>query len=90
MAVRIRLARVGRKKSPFYRVVVADADSPRDGRFIERVGTYDPRVDPATIEIDEEKAIKWLKEGAKPTETVRSLLRKKGILENFEKQAKAS
>lgn len=81
MAVRIRLARGGRKKSPFYRVVVADSEAPRDGRYIEKIGTYDPRIEPAAVNLDEEKIIKWLKDGAKPTETVRSLLRKSGILD---------
>ncbi len=90
MAVRIRLARMGRKKKPFYRVVVANSEAPRDGRYIENVGTYDPNVDPAAVNFDAEKALKWLKEGAKPTETVRVLLKKAGILETFQKEAKAS
>ena len=89
MAVRIRLARGGKKKQPIYRVVVADSESPRDGKFIEKVGTYDPNVDPAVVELDSEKALKWLKVGAKPTETVRVLLSKAGILETFKKEAKA-
>lgn len=72
---------MGRKKMPFYRVVVADSRSPRDGRFIEEIGYYDPLKDPAVIKIDEEKAKKWLGNGAQPTETVRSLFRKSGIVE---------
>ena len=88
MAVKIRLARGGRKKKPIYRVVVADSKAPRDGRFIEKVGNYDPNVDPAAVTIDEEKTLKWLKTGAQPTETVRVLLKKKGILEKFQAEAK--
>ncbi|MBO2532336.1 small subunit ribosomal protein S16 [Planifilum fulgidum] len=80
MAVRIRLKRMGAKKKPFYRVVVADARSPRDGRFIEEIGYYNPLTDPAQIKIDEEKALKWLATGAQPSDTVRSLFRKAGIL----------
>ncbi len=88
MAVKIRLARGGRKKKPLYRVVVADSKAPRDGRFIEKVGNYDPNVDPAAVTIDEEKTLKWLKTGAQPTETVRVLLKKEGILEKFQAEAK--
>lgn len=80
MAVRIRLKRMGAKKKPFYRVVVADARAPRDGRFIEEIGYYNPLTDPAQIKIDEEKALKWLATGAQPSDTVRSLFRKAGIL----------
>ncbi len=76
MAVKIRLRRMGRKKLPTYRVVVADIRSPRDGRFIEIVGTYDPVANPAVIKIDLEKVKEWIKKGAKPTDTVRDLLRK--------------
>ncbi len=79
MAVKIRLTRLGKKKSPFYRVVVADARSPRDGRFIEELGYYDPTTDPATIKIDVDKAGEWIKNGAQPTETVRALLKKSGL-----------
>ena len=79
MAVKIRLRRMGQKKSPFYRVIVADARSPRDGRFIEEIGTYDPRTEPSTIKIDEELAKKWLKNGAQHTETVSKLLKIAGI-----------
>ncbi|BDG48076.1 MULTISPECIES: 30S ribosomal protein S16 [Parageobacillus] len=83
MAVRIRLKRMGAKKKPFYRIVVADSRSPRDGRFIETIGTYNPLADPAEIKIDEELALKWLQNGAKPSDTVRNLLSKQGILEKF-------
>lgn len=83
MAVKIRLKRMGAKKSPFYRVVVADARSPRDGRFIEEIGTYNPVTQPAEVKIDEEAALKWLQNGAKPSDTVRNLFSKQGILEKF-------
>ncbi|HHW30524.1 MAG TPA: 30S ribosomal protein S16 [Clostridiaceae bacterium] len=81
MAVRIRLKRIGAKKSPFYRVVVADSRYPRDGRFIEEIGTYNPVPNPSEIKIDSEKALKWLKNGAQPTDTVRTLLKAAGIIE---------
>ena len=74
--VKIRLRRMGAKKAPFYRVVVADSRSPRDGRFIEEIGTYDPLTDPATIQIDMERANYWIANGAQPTDTVRGLLKK--------------
>lgn len=80
MAVRIRLKRMGAKKKPFYRVVVADSRSPRDGRFIEEIGYYNPLTEPAEIKINEERALKWLADGAQPSDTVRSLFRKQGIL----------
>ncbi len=80
MAVKLRLQRLGKKKQPFYRIVAADSRSPRDGKFIEVVGTYNPRTNPPEVLIKEDKAIKWLKNGAQPTDTVRSLLRKEGIL----------
>jgi small subunit ribosomal protein S16 len=80
MAVKIRLKRIGAKKAPFYRVVVADSRFPRDGRFIEEIGTYNPLNDPSEIKIDEEAARKWLANGAQPTDTVKSLLKKTGIL----------
>ncbi|MFC4184626.1 30S ribosomal protein S16 [Saccharococcus thermophilus] len=83
MAVKIRLKRMGAKKKPFYRIVVADSRSPRDGRFIEAIGTYNPLAEPAEIKIDEELALKWLQNGAKPSDTVRNLLSKQGILEKF-------
>ena len=90
MAVKIRLKRMGAKKKPFYRVVAADSRSPRDGKFIETVGTYNPLTTPAEIKIDEEKAMKWLENGAIPTDTVRALFKKAGINEKFHnaKQAK--
>ena len=81
MAVKIRLRRMGAKKAPFYRVIVADSRSPRDGRFIEEVGYYNPLTNPADIKIDAEKAKKWLANGAQPTETVKSLLKKSGIVD---------
>ena len=80
MAVKIRLRRMGAKKSPFYRVVVADSRYPRDGRFIEEIGTYNPMTDPGTINIDAEKAKKWIGDGAQPTDTVKALLKKANIL----------
>lgn len=80
MAVKIRLKRMGAKKAPFYRVVVADSRYPRDGRFIDELGYYNPLTDPATIQIDEEKAKQWVKNGAQPTDTVKALLKKNGIL----------
>ncbi|MBQ3843268.1 MAG: 30S ribosomal protein S16 [Ruminiclostridium sp.] len=79
MAVKIRLRRMGAKKAPFYRVVVADSRYPRDGRFIEEIGYYDPTKDPSVISIDGEKAQQWIKNGAQPTDTVKKLLKIKGI-----------
>ena len=90
MAVRIRLRRMGKKKSPFYRVVVADIRSPRDGRFIESIGTYDPRQDPVEIAIEEEKALYWLGKGATPSDTVRSLLSRIGIMKKFDEERRIS
>jgi small subunit ribosomal protein S16 len=84
MAVKIRLARGGAKKRPFYQVVVADERSPRDGRFIENLGQYDPKQNPPLVNIKEELAIEWLKKGAQPTATVRTLLRDKGIWAKFQ------
>ena len=81
MAVKIRLRRMGAKKAPFYRVVVADSRYPRDGRFIEEIGYYNPLTTPVDIKIDSEKAQKWIANGAQPTETVKSLLKKAGITE---------
>jgi small subunit ribosomal protein S16 len=81
MAVKIRLKRMGMKKKPFYRVVVADERSPRDGRFIEEIGTYNPMTQPAEIKIDNEKAVQWMKNGAQPTDTVRILLKKTGAIQ---------
>ena len=83
MAVKLRLMRMGKKKQPTYRVVAADARSPRNGRFIEIVGTYQPRLDPSVIIIDNEKALKWLRTGAQPTETVERLLKISGAWEEF-------
>ncbi len=80
MAVKIRLRRMGAKKAPFYRVVVADSRYPRDGRFIEEIGTYNTMTEPAEINIDAEKAKKWIANGAQPTDTVKSILKKEGIL----------
>ena len=79
--VKIRLKRMGAHKKPFYRVVVADSRTPRDGKFIEEIGTYDPLKDPAEIKIDNEAAQKWLANGAQPTDTVRALLKKSGAIE---------
>ena len=80
MAVKIRLKRIGAKKAPFYRVIVADERSPRDGKFIDEIGYYNPLTDPADIKINAEKATKWLNNGAQPTETVRTLLKKTEII----------
>ncbi len=79
--VKIRLKRVGAKKQPFYRVIVADSRSPRNGRFIEEIGYYNPLTNPAEVKIDAEKATKWISNGAQPTETVKALLKKAGITE---------
>ena len=83
MAVKIRLKRMGAKKAPFYRIVVADARSPRDGKFIESIGYYDPVTTPANVKIDEEKALEWLGNGAQPTDTVKNLFSKQGIMKKF-------
>jgi small subunit ribosomal protein S16 len=83
VAVKLRLMRMGKKKQPTYRVVAADVRSPRDGRFIEIVGTYDPRRDPSDIRIDNDKAVAWLSKGAQPTDTVRRLLEVSGAWEQF-------
>lgn len=80
MAVKIRLRRMGAKKAPFYRIVVADSRYPRDGRFIEEVGYYDPTKNPAVVKIDSDKAKKWLSTGAQPTDTVKALLKANGVL----------
>lgn len=85
MAVKIRLRRMGAKKAPFYRVIVADSRSPRDGRFIEEIGYYNPTTEPATIKIDEEKAQKWVNNGAQPTEIVKRLFVKSGVSEKLTK-----
>ena len=78
--VKIRLRRMGAKKAPFYRIVVADSRSPRDGRCIEEIGTYNPLTEPATINVDAEKVQTWIKNGAQPTDTVRGLLKNAGVL----------
>lgn len=83
MAVKIRLKRMGSKRNPFYRVVVADSRAPRDGRFIEKVGTYNPVVEPAEVKFDEALVLKWLAEGAQPSDTVRNLLSQQGIMQKF-------
>lgn len=83
MAVKIRLKRMGSKKNPFYRMVVADSRSPRDGRYIEVVGTYNPVVQPAAVKVEEEKVLGWLANGAQPSDTVRNILSKEGIMKKF-------
>lgn len=83
MAVKLRLKRMGAKKSPYYRIVAADSRSPRDGRFIETVGTYDPTKEPAVVTVNEELALKWLNDGAQPTDTVRNLLSSQGVMKKF-------
>lgn len=89
MAVKIRLRRMGAKKRPFYRIVVADSRSPRDGRFIEEIGYYNPISEPVEIKIDDEKAVKWLKDGAQPTDTIKDLFKKHGVMDKFEEAKKA-
>ena len=83
MAVKLRLTRVGKTKQPEYRIVAADSRSPRDGRFIEILGHYNPRTDPSTLSVDNDKAVKWLRQGAQPTDRVRKLLEISGALEQF-------
>lgn len=83
MAVKLRLKRMGSKKAPFYRIVAADSRSPRDGRIIESVGTYDPTKNPAVVTVDSELALKWLGNGAQPSDTVRNILSKEGIMKQF-------
>ncbi len=79
--VKIRLHRMGAKKAPFYRIVVADSRYPRDGRFIEEIGTYDPMTEPATVKVDGDKAKEWIANGAQPTDTVKALLKKNGVID---------
>jgi len=86
MAVKMRLKRMGAKKAPFYRVVVADSRSPRDGKFIETIGTYNPLVTPAEVKLNEELALNWLNKGAIPTDTVKNILSKAGIMKKFHEQ----
>ena len=88
MAATMRLMRFGGKKTPFYRIVISDSRSPRDGRFIEQVGTYHPGKDPAEVTFKEEKAIKWLRKGVKPTLTVRQLLMKSGVMKKLSEAQK--
>ena len=83
MAVKLRLIRMGAKKAPFYRIVAADSRAPRDGRFIELLGTYNPCTDPAQVTIKEEEVLKWLNNGAQPSDTVKNLLSKEGIIKKF-------
>jgi small subunit ribosomal protein S16 len=83
MSIKIRLKRMGSKKKPFYRIVVADSRSPRDGRFIEMVGTYNPLVEPAEVKIVEDSVLEWMKKGAQPSDTVRNLFSKEGIMKKF-------
>ena len=89
MAVKLRLKRMGAKKRPYYRIVAADSRSPRDGRFIETVGTYNP-IDDSKVTLDEEKVMKWLNNGAQPTDTVRNLFSKQGIMKKFAESKKES
>lgn len=89
MATRIRLKRMGAKKSPFYRIVVADSRSPRDGRFIEEIGYYNPTKTPIVLKVNEEKAMQWLNNGAQPSETARALLSKAGVLQKLAEERKA-
>ncbi len=88
--VRIRLRRMGAKRRPFYRLVVAESSAPRDGRFIEEVGIYDPTRQPAEVRIQEERVIHWIRQGAQPTDTVRSLLRHEGILKRMAEERRGS
>lgn len=85
MAVKIRLRRMGAKKAPFYRVIVADSRSPRDGRFIEEIGYYNPTTEPVTLKIDSEKAAQWVKNGAQPTDIIKKLFEKAGVNEKLAK-----
>ncbi|MEO6157293.1 MAG: 30S ribosomal protein S16 [Ilumatobacteraceae bacterium] len=84
MAVKLRLTRVGKTKQPHYRIVASDSRSPRDGRFIQIIGTYNPRTEPSTLKVDNDKAVKWLTEGAQPTERVRKLLEISGAWADFD------
>jgi len=88
MAVKIRLNRLGAKKNPFYRIVVADSRAPRDGRFIEILGNYDPSQNPAVVNVDEDKVLDWMSKGAQPTDTVKNLLSKQGIMTKFAESKK--
>ncbi|EMD16151.1 30S ribosomal protein S16 [Eggerthia catenaformis OT 569 = DSM 20559] len=88
MAVKLRLKRMGRKKAPFYRIVAADSRMPRDGRFIEQLGTYDPSKSPAAVTLKKEEILRWLSNGAQPSDTVRNLLSKEGIIKEFTESKK--
>lgn len=90
MAVKLRLTRIGKKKQPQYRIVAADARSPRDGRFIEILGHYDPRQNPSGLRVDNDKAVKWLSQGAQPTERVAKLLEISGAMADYQASAKAA
>ena len=90
MAVKIRLRRMGQKKAPFYRIIVADSRSPRDGRFVDQVGTYNPLTNPAEIKLDADKIKQWIANGAQPTDTVRALLANEGIIEKKAMPAKTN
>lgn len=90
MAVKIRLRRMGAKKAPFYRLVVADSRAPRDGAFIDQIGYYNPTTEPATLHIEEDKALDWMRKGAQPSDTVRSLLSKKGLLQRLDEEKRAA
>lgn len=89
MAVKLRLKRMGSKGKPFYRIVAADSRSPRDGRIIEAIGTYNPTTNPANVTLNEELAMKWLNDGAQPTDTVRNILSKQGIMKRFHEKKNA-
>lgn len=88
MALKIRLKRMGMKKAPFYRFVVSEATSPRDGRFVEEIGYYNPTKEPAVVQIDEEKALKWMANGATPTDTVRSIFSRAGLMKRHDEAKK--
>lgn len=90
MAVRIRLRRMGAKNRPFYRLVVADSRSPRDGRFIEEIGYYDPTTEPATLSVKQDRALEWLRRGAQPSETARALLEKSGAWKAWQEEQRKS
>ncbi|MEF9968158.1 MAG: 30S ribosomal protein S16 [Longicatena sp.] len=89
MAVKLRLKRMGSKRKPFYRIVAADSRSPRDGRIIEAIGTYNPTLNPAVVTLNEEVAIRWLKNGAQPSDTVRNILSKEGIMKRLHEEKNA-
>ena len=90
MAVKLRLKRMGAKKAPRYRIVAADSRAPRDGRDIDTIGFYNPTTDPETVELDAEKALKWLREGAQPSDTVRNILSRQGIMKQFHEEKVAA